>query len=95
MHVHTYIYSAGLAACNKNRSGKPISSSDEIFSGLYRIIQSEDFSNILTMVSKQRIDYFQYPQKMRSMQKYTVKDLSASDSLRKKVGYTLIKCQTL
>ena len=80
MHVYVcmYVYSAGLVARNKKRFGKP-------FNYLYRIIQRNDFSNILKMADKERVDDFQYPRRMRNMQKFTVEDLSTSDDLRKKV----------
>ena len=61
-------------------------SSNDVFSKLHKTIQSKDFSNILTMGNEQRIDDFEYPRKMRNMQKFAVRNLSASDELREKVS---------
>ena len=70
--IKLLLCSAGLIVRSKIKRGKSMSSEDT-FNELYKTIQDKDFSNILTMGSQQRIDDFQYPGKMRKMQKLAVK----------------------
>ena len=97
IYIYIYIYvarllylsllpcSAGLTVRGKIKGANPLSSND-IFNKLHKTIQGKDFSNILTMGSEQRIDDFEYPRKMRNMQKFAVRNLSTSHELREKVS---------
>ena len=82
-----YSFSAGLAVHIKTNN--PVSTPEEVevlFDSLHRDILSKNFSNILSMASRERIDKLKYPQKMQNMQKLAVQDVAKSDKLRKKVS---------
>ena len=75
--------SAGLAVRSKISHKK--STNSDALKEIHKMIR--DNSNIQTIASEQRIDDFDYPVKMRNMQKYTVDDLARSDKLREKVRF--------
>ena len=56
-----------------------------LFEQLHRTIQDPRFSDIMKTASEERVGNAKYPRKMRKIQKLTVKKLTMSNPLRKKV----------